>query len=130
MPFFKTTTNILTDYGEYFESKWMDSNELQLPPRQNWDYQREMQIEDVDLWEVVYEMGVVGVYAAWSPYAEFYLIKPPNEYMEQRLLDLETFYGKNAASRCFHRLKSHYNITLPTHQVWVDNDDMWLHTKD
>ena len=35
-----------------------------------------MQIEDVDLWEVIYEQGgSVGVYASYNPFAEFYMIR-------------------------------------------------------
>lgn len=122
MPFFKTTQNILVDSGEYFESKWMDSNTLITPPKSPWTYDREMQIEDVDLWEVIYE-DKIGVYAAWSPHAEFYLIR--NHWHEPEL-KLETFYGPKAMQRVYNRAKE-LGQTLPLNQYWVDPDKMWLY---
>jgi hypothetical protein len=123
MPFFKTTKNILVDNGEYFESKWMDSDTLILPPSTPWDYQRELTIEDVDLWEVVFESGPIAVYGSWAPYAEFYLVKllSPNQ---QPII--ETFYGPKASDRAASRLKE-MGISLPKTQLWVENDDLWLH---
>lgn len=125
MPFFKTTVNIVKDNDEYFNSNWMDSNTLKLPPYTNWDYQREMKIEDVDLWEVIYENGSVGLYAAWQPQAEFYLLKPPFHMIEQGW-GMETYYGSCAAQRAEARLKE-FGISLPKHKVWIDSDDLWLH---
>jgi hypothetical protein len=127
MPFFKTTANVLKDNGEYFDPNWMDSDSLILPPKVDWDYQREMQIEDIDLWEVIYEEGSVGVYAAWTPYAEFYMFKPPWQMIEKGW-GVETYYGTLAAERLTARLKE-FNITLPTYKVWVEPKDMWLHVK-
>jgi hypothetical protein len=74
---YKSTYNILTraDEDEVFESKWMDSNFIQAPPTKDWDYKREMKVEDVDIWEVLAERGNgIGIYAAYTPYAEFYLV--------------------------------------------------------
>lgn len=123
MPFFKTTKNILVDQGEYFESKWMDSNKLTLPPSAPWDYQRELTIEDVDLWEVIYESGPIAVYGAWSPYAEFYLVQSlaPNQQPT-----IDTFYGPKASDKVDLKLKT-LGIVLPKTKLWVENDDLWLH---
>jgi hypothetical protein len=123
MPFFKTTTNILVDHGEYFESKWMDSNKLTLPPTTPWDYQKELTIEDVDIWEVIFENGPVAVYGAWAPYAEFYLVKT---ILANQQPNLETFYGPKASDRVAIRLKE-LGILLPKTQLWVENDELWLH---
>ena len=128
MPFFKTTHNIVKDNGEYFDPNWMDSDKVILPPSQPWDYKREMKIEDVDLWEVVYEVGTVGVYAAWQPHAEFYMIKPPWDWLEKGW-GLETYYGKLAAKRTYQRMLE-FGVKMPTHSYWVENDEMWLHTPD
>lgn len=128
MPFFKTTDNILKDNGEYFDSSWMNSNKLILPPSQRWDYKREMKIEDVDLWEVIYEVGTVGVYAAWHPHAEFYMIKPPYDWLEMGW-GLETYYGKLAAERTYQRMLE-FGVKIPTYSYWVENDDMWLYTSN
>ena len=55
MPFFKTTNNIVTDHGEHFDENWMDSDTLILPPKDEWTYDRELTIDDIDLWEVIFE---------------------------------------------------------------------------
>lgn len=125
MPFFKTTYNIVTDQGEHFDSNWMDSDTLQLPPSPPWDYGREMQIEDVDLWEIIYEENNLGVYAAWAPHAEFYLIKPP-QHMLDKGHGLETYYGPKASERVYKRVKE-FGITLPLTKNWVEPDQMWLY---
>lgn len=128
MPFFKTTKNILVDQGEYFDPNWMDSDSIKLPKKTNWTYDREMQVEDVDLWETVYEENGFGLYAAWSPYAEFYILRPPWILMEKGH-GLETYYGRGAQDRVIERMKD-FNIDLRKHKVWVENDDMWLYTKN
>jgi hypothetical protein len=97
MPRFKTTTNILKDNHEYFDDNWMDSNKLELPPNPRWDNKRELQVEDIDIWEVISEMsGPTGIYASWMPYAEFYMI------VNKGKID-STYYGdgsdKHAAKR-------------------------------
>jgi hypothetical protein len=122
MPFFKTTKNILIDGGEYFDPNWMDSDSLVLPPKEQWTYDRNMQIEDVDLWEVIYEAGF-AVYAAWSPYAEFYLVIDL-----QTKAGLEAFYGPGAIDQVLARAKQR-GITLPLHEHWVEPDQMWLYHK-
>lgn len=125
MPFFKTTNNIVKDNGEYFDPNWMDSDSLVLPPTQKWSYDRPMQIEDVDLWEVITEVGTIGIYAAWLPHAEFYMIKPPFQMLESGH-GLETYYGPKASEKVWQRAKE-LGINLPVNQVWVDQDDMWLY---
>lgn len=76
----------------------MDTPFLQLPDSDSWDYSRELNIEDIDLWEVIKEMsGPTGLYAAWLPYAEFYMI------IKNRQID-STYYGRGsddyAGKRC------------------------------
>lgn len=122
MPFFKTTENILKDKGEYFDPNWMDSNELVLPPRTEWDYQRNMQIEDVDIWEVIVEAGY-SVYAAWSPYAEFYMFIPTVFFDDS---GVELYYGKGASKKVMQRMKE-LGIPVNPKKVWVDAKDMWLY---
>ena len=124
MPFFKTTKNILVDSGEYFESAWMASETLILPPKKDWDYAREMQIEDVDLWEVVYE-DKVGVYASWSPYAEFYMIRYGWKDQSPKI---ETYYGLGAMDKVIAIAKAN-GTALPLHQHWVEDEQMWLYHK-
>lgn len=98
MPRFKTTEMILKGIEEYFDENWMDTPFLSLPQHEHWDHSRPLQIEDIDLWEVLSEQGgMTGLYAAWLPYAEFYMITV------NRNID-STYYGRGAdeyaAKRC------------------------------
>lgn len=125
MPVFRTTENILKDKSslDYFDENWMDHDTLQLPPRFFWDYSRELKIEDVDLWEVLMEGSregkTSGVYAAWSPYAEFYLVM-------LGCCVVETFYGAKAQERLKSFLLQH-DIVLGESSYWVSQEDMWLY---
>jgi hypothetical protein len=132
MPFFKSTYNILKspEEDEVFNPNWMDSDTVILPPKRDWDYQREMHIEDVDIWEVLYEASHgIGVYASWSPYAEFYLIttgwKP--EVAGQRINDRiwETYYGADAQEKVYKRSKE-LRIPLPIFKTWVEDSNIRL----
>lgn len=79
MPQWKTTENILhpSKDGEYFNENWMNYDRIwQYAPKEiPWDGDRPIRFEDVDLWEVITEMsGPIGVYAAYMPYAEYYVV--------------------------------------------------------
>lgn len=124
MPIFKTTQNIFyTPWeDELFDENWMDSNTLILPPTKVWDYSRELKIEDIDVWEVLYEGGGgFGVYAAWEPYAEFYIIK--NGWQSE----IEVFYGKKASERVYKRCVE-LEIPVFLKKVWVEPENMWLYS--
>lgn len=138
MPIFKSTYNILKkpDEDEVFDPNWMDSNKLVLPPSTPWDYTRELTLDDVDIWEVLYEatMGV-GVYVSWHPYAEFYLITTGlDTACAPRLINnapyhdriLETYYGPSAEKQVYRRAKE-LGINLSLFKVWVEPEDMWLY---
>lgn len=127
MPQFRTTHNILgpQDEDELFDPNWFDSDKLILPPKKNWDYKKELQIENVDVWEVLYfASGGLGLYAAWDPYAEFYLITLPYyKYIPNRL---ETYYGKGAVKAVIKRCQELQIPVFPS-KVWVEPEDMWLY---
>lgn len=143
MPQFKTTYNILkvSDEDEAFDKNWFESDQLRLPPKSHWDYKRDLFVEDVDYWEVLYEAsGGIGFYAAWCPYAEFYMIttgfdvkhgpqwrdkNSPIPYWDKTF---ETYYGPGAEYHAVNRAKD-FGIVLNSTQIWVHPDDMWLHTK-
>jgi hypothetical protein len=123
---FKSTQNIFKDFGEVFESKWMDSNVLGMPPKYDWDYSRELKVEDVDIWEVIYEQGGgVGVYASWSPYAEFYLIRT-GWWNDAKGYGIETYYGPQSQQKVQQRMKD-LNIPFTLNETWVEPEDMWLY---
>jgi hypothetical protein len=125
VPFFKTTHNIFKDFGEYFDENWMNYDTVHTPEWKEWDYKRELNIEDINLWEVIFEFNW-SLYAAFDPYAEFYLLVP--HYSIQNA-SLETFYGKNATNRLYKRLKT-LGLSAPQNTVWVPDDKMWLYTDD
>jgi hypothetical protein len=123
---FKSSQNIFKDFGEVFDPNWMDSNKVILPPKTDWDYKREMRFEDVNIWEVIYEHGgAVGAYAAWDPYAEFYLVRV-GWYKEAQGHGFETYYGPGAQKKVQKRMKElgmHYSLN----EHWVEPEDMWLY---
>ncbi len=121
MPIFRTTHNIFKApwEGDYFDENWMNSNTVVYPPSKPWDYSRELQIEDIDLWEVIQEGGGgTGVYASWSPYAEFFMVVLPT--------GIETFYGIGA-QKSLKKFLGKKGISLPERLVWVDEEDLWLY---
>lgn len=119
---FRSTANIFKDFGEIFDPNWMDSDKLVLPPKKNWDYLRELQVEDVNIWEVIWEAGGGwGLYASWDPYAEFYLLNANGIS--------ETFYGSGCQKSLIKRLEQ-LNIPVQLHKIWVEPEDMWLYTEE
>jgi hypothetical protein len=122
MPFFKTTNNIFLDKGEHFDQNWMDSDKLVLPPSTPWKYEREMSIEDVDLWEVIVEANY-SIYASWSPYAEFYMILPT---VNAKYDGIELYYGPKSGEQVIKRAKE-LNLPINKKMIWVENKDMWLY---
>lgn len=133
MPTFRTTEQIKQGWGEFYDENWMDSDTLILPPKETWKYDREMKIEDVNVWEVIAEPAEIGIYAAWDPYAEFYLIRKEKNYAGpgwyiyvDRKFDYETYYGAGANEAIKKRMKE-LNIPFEPTEVWVEPEDMWLY---
>jgi hypothetical protein len=122
MPFYKTTKNILIDHGEYFEQKWMDSNEIFIPKSKEWDYKRNLTVDDVDLWEVIYE-GIIGVYASYIPHAEFYMIRLG---WNDKVPKIECYYGIKAGEKTFNRCKE-LGVDLIKRPYYVSDDQLWLY---
>lgn len=124
---FKSTFNIFKDNGEVYDPNYFDTPFLQLPPKIDWDYSRELQIEDVDIWEVIYESGGgIGVYASWSPYAEFYLIRV-GWFAEKMGHGAETYYGPGALSKVKQRMID-LNIPVNLNIMYISEENMWLYS--
>lgn len=136
MPFFKSNKNIFYDVSsdEVFDENLMDYPTLHLPETSQWDYKRELSVEDVEIWQVLYEQGGgIGVYASWKPYAEFYMVTTvkrykdsccPNNFIYEKIA--ETFYGPGSAESLKDRCKE-LGIDLVTTMIWVEDDEMWLY---
>lgn len=119
MPFFKTTHDILTSpwQDELHDDNWFDSPLVTYPATTEWDYSRELQVEDVDVWEVIYQQGGgLGIYAAWSPRAEFYMITHATE--------IETYYGPDSQATVIRRA-AELGIPISLHYAEVPTEDAW-----
>jgi hypothetical protein len=106
MPIFKTTDDILKTFKEeLFDENQNNYPFLTLPPSPSWDAKREMDLEDVDIWEVIFEGGGgTGLYAAWCPYDKFFMLRYKTE--------IDTFYGEEGEKRLEKRLKE-LNLLYP-----------------
>jgi hypothetical protein len=113
MPLFFTTEEIL-------HNPWISSTEpvsADLPARVEWPYKTELMFEEVRLWEQIYcQHGNISVYAAWDPYAEFYILV--YNLFANEPQGIKRFYGIDAAQRLQEELKK-FEIFLPENRVWV-----------
>jgi hypothetical protein len=132
MPIFRTTKGILTGKeSEIFDPNYDVDSPLFLPPNGQWDYKRELQIDDVSIWQVIYEeSGRRGLYAAWDPYAEFYMIlagwKKDIYGNPDKLADVESYYGKGAQNMVMKRAQE-LGFHVEQQKIWVEPEDMWLY---
>jgi hypothetical protein len=110
MPIFKTNKNIFEDFGEHYDANWMDQDRITLPETSTWDGSRELDPQEVELWEVLSEFSGGGVYAAWKPYGPLYMFVLP-----QWAGGVKSFYGESAEAEVREYAKEK-NITLPSHQ--------------
>lgn len=116
---------ILKTTEEILKGPWhLDTLPEEPTPTEFWHYIREMDISDVKAWEeIYYQPGNVGIYAAWAPYSEFYIIV----YDLLPHTTIEKFYGANASEKVQKRAIQ-LGITLPSINVWVDPQNTWLTT--
>ena len=90
-----------------------------------WDYSDSIKIDDIIFWEQLYfQPGNIGIYAAYDPYVEFYIIVY-NLFAE---LDrgVETFYGPGANKKVWERAKK-LGVVLPTETMWVSKKEVDLY---
>lgn len=129
MAVYKTNYNIFKApwEDELFNENWMDKDLPYAPPTVDWDYKREMRIEDVEIWEqIYYASGGIGLYAAYLPYAEFYMIT--GQWIVERPSNIECFYGPGAMEAAYKRAKE-LGMPISLKTQWVDDKDMWLYQK-
>jgi inosine-uridine nucleoside N-ribohydrolase len=129
MPIFKTTQNIFKTpwEDELFNPNWMDSNTLILPPKKDWDYKRELTIEDVQVWEqIFFQGGGTGLFAAWDPHAEFYLVTKNLYSTNENEKFIETYYGKHAGAKAYKKARD-LGMPIQINTIWVEDEEMWLY---
>lgn len=123
MTIFKTTSEILDTPWEF---QYPDNSiPAIVPDKMEWHGIRDMTIDDVKIWEqIYYQGGNVGIYAAWNPYGEFYMITY-NLYMDNNF-GIQTFYGPNAASQV-KEAANKLGIDLDVKKIWVDELNKWMY---
>jgi hypothetical protein len=131
MPQYRTTADIFTNLerNEIYDDPNFDPERTPIPPLKEWDYKRELKLEDVDIWEVISEAsGGKGLYASHLPYAEFYLLTTGlDTAVEFRKPFFETFYGQGAqykaakAAKCIGLKISFSDIWIPPEEAWLFN---------
>jgi hypothetical protein len=114
MPVFKTTNEILTNRWE------VGQETIDLPRRYEWIKSRTVEFSDITTWEQIYfQPGNIGIYAAWSPYVEMYVIT-------YNLLNYYTVYFGEDAGKAVFQTADKLGVTLPINQVWVPQNDPLL----
>jgi hypothetical protein len=121
---FKTTAEILN-------FPWRASTQYQaiapelLPKRTEWNYSKELTIDDVKTWEeIYYQEGTIGIYASWDPYAEFYIVvynlftAGPN--------GIKIFQGQCAYKEVIHYAEK-FGISLKLDKIWIDAENEWVY---
>jgi hypothetical protein len=133
---FLRTEHLLTGKGDHFDIEWLNSNKVVIPPNEEWDYQRELRLEDVYIWEKICQPWQWGVFAAWDPYAEFYVLRHEVNHFrdlskddEMPIYEFEYYYGAGAQDRLIQRMKQ-LDILKYTkfNSTWVEPEKMWLYT--
>jgi len=90
MPRFKTKYNVFNDLNELFPKDVADANGVYLPETWDWNGSSQITVDDVIIWECLYEeSGLSGIYAAWAPYAELYIVT-------ERQVSIKEFFGLSA----------------------------------
>jgi hypothetical protein len=121
MPRWKTTENILklSKDGEFFDENWnnYDSLSQYIPPNPQWSANRLIRVEDVDLWEVIFEKGgLSGVYAAWCPYSHYFIVTSYWTIVAE-------FWGVEG-ERQLHQYMIDNQMPFSLNKVWVEDEDM------
>lgn len=117
----KTLKNIKEHPWESIHNEINDMNLSQIV----WDYSKPATLSDVVLWEELYfRQGDVGIYAAYSPYIEYYIIvfnlfANINEGIEE-------FYGAGSNKKVWERAKK-LGIELATEKTWIPKKELHLY---
>ena len=67
-------------------------------------------LSDIKLWEqIYYKKGNIGIYAAWDPYIEYYIIV--HNLFINTTVGVEEFFGEDASTKTWERARE-YGINL------------------
>jgi len=115
---------ILKDLEEIKNNPWLCSGkniENSQLSQTVWDYTNSIKLDDIVFWEQLYfQPGNIGVYAAYDPYVEFYIIVY-NLFanLEQ---GIETFYGAGANKKVWDRA-NRLGVILPVETIWISKKE-------
>jgi hypothetical protein len=106
--FFKQTKEILSN-------PWQCTSQLtsvnNVPHKTPWDSTTPITIDDIFLWEeLYYKPGNIGIYAAWNPYADFYMIT--YDLFLDTDVGIEVYSGPTASEDIIHKALE-LGIVLP-----------------
>jgi hypothetical protein len=75
MPRFKTKYNVFENNDELYSEAIAKENGIYIPETWDWNEPSHIAIDDVVIWECLFEQsGLSGIYAAWAPYEELYIV--------------------------------------------------------
>ena len=103
MPLLKTTSYIFNHpWSTAIENLADNPGISSVTTQKTWTANNSISINDVVLWEqIYYDSGQIGIYAAWDPYEEFYLIVH-NLFINTNF-GVEIFSGIEAANDVWNR---------------------------
>lgn len=119
---------IFKTFQEILDTPWEEQDADPTIPRivpdtVQWHGIRDMTIDDVEIWEQIhYQGGNVGIYAAWKPFGELYMIVY-NLYASKES-GIEIYYGPEAAAQVYEKSKI-LGINLAINKVWIDELNKW-----
>lgn len=112
---FKTTQEILNNPWDCQQRE----TTVHLPPKILWDREKEVTIDDVELWEqIYYQPGNVGIYAAWTPFVELYIFVYDLFAAEKRTIEVY-----NSSAEVFKKAQR-IGVDLSTHRIWVSEEEL------
>lgn len=116
---FKTTDEIFKTYSSGLISK----SHLDAPPKEHkLNSQFIPNIYNVNYWEqIFYKKNYISVYAAWSPYVEYYILVYEPFLGVKNCYD--EFFGSDAAVFLKSKL-SLLGVELKENTIWVDDIDL------
>lgn len=120
---FKTTQQILNEpWQPNFINDLLGVIKFEVTPAADcWPQGKEIALSDIKLWEQIYYKGAhVGIWAAWNPKIEFYLVTY-NLFLENPQ-GIRVFSGSDANYQVW-KLAKELGITLPINRVWIDSID-------
>lgn len=103
---------IICSTSEIFKNPWGEiEKESSYPKRtpSKWLEETDYRFEDIRLWEeIFYQPGLIGVYVAWDPYEELYIIVH-NLHLTKKYVEI--YQGIDAVEEIIDRCKD-FGINL------------------